>query len=79
MIDFPQVVLPDANPSSWRIFQRDVMRICQYFASQGVKCEPRKLAFDLWTSHGHKTHKEVDPRYLDPEKPEDRKLWEKQK
>jgi RIO kinase 1 len=79
LIDFPQVVLPDANPSSWHIFQRDVARICQYFASQGVRRDARKLASDLWISHGHKIHREVDPKYLDPEKPEDRKVWEKQK
>jgi RIO kinase 1 len=75
LIDFPQVVLPDANPSSWNIFLRDVTRVCQYFSSQGVACDARKLAADLWTSHGHKIVKEVDPRYLDAGKPEDRKIW----
>jgi RIO kinase 1 len=79
LIDFPQVVLPDSNPSSWHIFSRDVTRICQYFSAQGVQCDARKLATDLWTSHGHKIVKEVDPRYLDAEKPEDRRLWNKQK
>lgn len=78
LIDFPQVVIPDANPASWRIFQRDVTRICQYFSSQGVRCDARRLAADLWASHGHSMHKPVDPKYLDPEKPEDRKVWEKQ-
>jgi hypothetical protein len=43
LIDFPQVVLPESNPSSWNIFQRDVIRICQYFSSQGVDCDARKL------------------------------------
>lgn len=75
LIDFPQVVLPDSNPSSWQIFSRDVTRICQYFSAQGVDCDARKLAADLWTSHGHKIVKEVDPRYLDAEKPEDRQVW----
>jgi RIO kinase 1 len=79
LIDFPQVVLPDSNPTSWNIFFRDVTRICQYFSSQGVKCNARQLATSLWTSHGHKVVKEVDPKYLDPERPEDRKVWEKQK
>jgi RIO kinase 1 len=79
LIDFPQVVLPESNPSSWNIFLRDVTRVCQYFASQGVQCEARKLATDLWTAHGHKIVKEVDPKYLDAEKPEDRWLWNKQK
>jgi RIO kinase 1 len=78
LIDFPQVVPPEANPAAWTIFLRDVTRICQYFASQGVKRDARKLAADLWTSHGHRITREIDPRHLDPEKKEDRRLWEKQ-
>jgi len=78
LIDFPQVVLPSSNPSSWNIFLRDVTRICQYFSARGVECDARKLAADLWTSHGHKIVKEVHPRYLDAEKPEDRRVWKKQ-
>ncbi|MEW6404272.1 MAG: RIO1 family regulatory kinase/ATPase [Chloroflexota bacterium] len=78
LIDFPQVVLPESNPASWNIFQRDVARICQFFAAQGVPCDARKLAADLWTSHGHRMFKEVEPRHLDPDKREDRRLWEKQ-
>jgi hypothetical protein len=46
---------------------------------QGVDCDARALAADLWTSHGHKIIKEVDPKYLDAEKPEDRKVWKQQK
>ncbi len=79
LIDFPQVVLPESNPSSWNIFQRDVIRVCQYFSAQGMDCDARKLAVDLWTSHGHKVFKEVDPKFLDPEKPEDRKAWNQRK
>lgn len=79
LIDFPQVVDVGANPSAWVIFLRDVTRVCQYFASQGVKTNARKLAADLWTSHGHKVVQEVHPQYLDAEKKEDRRLWEKQK
>ncbi|MBC7878492.1 MAG: hypothetical protein H7Y59_15080 [Anaerolineales bacterium] len=79
LIDFPQVVIPESNPASWSIFLRDVTRICQYFSTQGVECDAYKIASDLWASHGHKIIKEVDPKYLDSEKPEDRKIWEKQK
>ena len=79
LIDFPQVVHPEMNPSAWAIFQRDVTRVCQYFRSQGVKCDARKLAADLWTAHGHRVVKEIDPGLLDAEDPGDRKLWEKQK
>lgn len=78
-IDFPQVVQPDSNPAAWSIFLRDVTRVCQYFAAQGFQRDARRLAADLWTSHGYHVIKEVDPRDLDPEKKEDRSLWEKQR
>jgi RIO kinase 1 len=79
LIDFPQVVLPESNPASWNIFLRDVTRICQYFSLQGIHCDARKLAADLWTSHGHKIVQEVHPKYLDPDKMEDRQAWKQQK
>lgn len=61
LIDFPQIVIPESNPSAWKIFQRDVMRVCQFFSSQGVECNPQKLAANLWTAHGHKVFKPVEP------------------
>ncbi len=78
LIDFPQIVLPKENPTSWKIFLRDVTRICDYFSSQGVRCDPYKIAGDIWTSHGFNIGKRLDPKYLDPDNPNDRKLWEKQ-
>jgi len=79
LIDFPQVVPPEGNPAAWTIFLRDITRVCQYFTSQGLKCDARKLAADLWTSHGYRVVKEVHPSQLDADDPQDRKLWEKQK
>lgn len=79
LIDFPQVVDPGVNPSAWVIFLRDVTRICQYFASQGLRHKPYKLAAELWTAHGYKVIQEVHPSHLDADNPKDRKLWEKQK
>jgi RIO kinase 1 len=79
LIDFPQVVDPEANPTAWNIFLRDVTRICQYFATQGLKRDARRLAAELWSSYGYKITKEVDPRDLDAENKDDRRLWEKQK
>jgi len=79
LIDFPQIVLPKANPASWKIFLRDVTRICDYFSSQGVHCDAYKIASDIWTARGFHVGKRVDPKYLDPDDPNDRKLWEKQK
>jgi len=78
LIDFPQVVLPDGNPSAWNIFQRDVTRVCDYFSAQGIRCGARKLASDLWTARGYSAAKQIHPKYLDPENPEDRRLWEQQ-
>lgn len=79
LIDFPQVVIPESNPSSWGIFQRDVTRVCQYFTAQGIRTDVKKLAADLWTSHGHRVFEKVHPKFLDAENPADRKRWEKEK
>ena len=48
IIDFPQVVDPQANPDARFIFRRDVERICQYFARYGIQVDGRRLAQDLW-------------------------------
>lgn len=52
LIDFPQVVSPGANPAAFRIFQRDVRRICEYFARQGLDSDAEGLARTLWESQG---------------------------
>ena len=76
LIDFPQIVSPKDNRNSFRIFARDVARLCEYFARQGADSDPARLARDLWTAHGFKTRDEAHPRDLDPENPSDRELWE---
>jgi RIO kinase 1 len=48
LIDFPQVTDSRANPSARVIFQRDVRRICEYFARQGVERDADALARWLW-------------------------------
>jgi RIO kinase 1 len=48
LIDFPQVVDTQSNRSARRIWQRDVQRICDYFAGYGVACHARRIADDLW-------------------------------
>jgi RIO kinase 1 len=78
LIDFPQAVSPDENRNALGIFQRDVQRVCEYFADQGVRCNPRKLAQDLWTAHHHRLQPELDPRWLDEGSPDDRRRWRKQ-
>ena len=79
LIDFPQVVSPESNPSAWAIFLRDVTRTCEYFETQGIGLEPYQLAADLWRSHGYRVRREVHPMYLDADNTDDRRLWEKQK
>lgn len=55
LIDFPQAVNPKQNPNALPIFQRDIRRICAYFASQGVSIskDPTHLADDIWIHHGY--------------------------
>ena len=53
LIDFPQVVSPRVNRHAFRIFERDVKRVCDYFAQQGIKTNPKGLAQELWTSRGY--------------------------
>lgn len=48
LIDFPQVTLSESNHNAYRIFQRDVQRVCEYFAQQGVECDARQLVEKLW-------------------------------
>ena len=78
LIDFPQAIHPDENHNSYRIFQRDVRRVCEYFESQGVKTNWYDLARKLWTGRGSAISPELDPAYLDPENNEDLALWKKQ-
>jgi RIO kinase 1 len=52
LIDFPQVVDLYANRDARQILERDVTRICEYFARQGVSHDPAALADDLWVRYG---------------------------
>jgi RIO kinase 1 len=79
LIDFPQAVSPKDNRNSFRIFARDVTRLCDYFAKQGVDSDPQRLARDLWAAHGFKPREDLHPRDLDPENPHDRQLWEQRR
>lgn len=51
LIDFPQAIHTRDNPEAFAIFQRDVVRLCQYFTRQGVASDPRALAAELWARH----------------------------
>lgn len=75
LIDFPQAIDPAINRNAFSIFARDVRRICEYFAGQGVDSNPKRLAVDLWTKHGYRLMPEVHPELLDGDDEDDRAYW----
>ncbi|HSV85813.1 MAG TPA: RIO1 family regulatory kinase/ATPase [Levilinea sp.] len=79
LIDFPQAIEPQQNPNSFRIFERDVIRICEYFERQGVKANRREIAANMWMDHHYRITPALDPRFLDAESDEDRQLWDQMK
>jgi RIO kinase 1 len=76
MIDFPQAIQPEINRSAFRIFERDVVRVCEYFQRQGVKTQALSLAAKLWEKYNHPTVPQVDPKILGEDEDEERGLWE---
>jgi RIO kinase 1 len=75
LIDFPQVMQPRQNRLAYTVFERDLLRVCEYFIRQGARCAPRRLAAELWTSHGYSLKPDVHPSLLDEEDEADRRLW----
>ena len=55
LIDFPQAINPKKNPNAYPIFQRDVIRICEYFSDQGLDTNPIELADELWAENNYST------------------------
>lgn len=51
LIDFPQVVSVANNSHALGILERDVVRICQYFTTQGVYCKPEQIVKELWSRY----------------------------
>lgn len=78
LIDFPQAIHPDENHNAYRIFARDVEKVCGYFATQGVDADPIGLARGMWQARGRLVETPLDPAYLDPEKEDDRRAWNQQ-
>lgn len=76
LIDFPQAIDPDQNRSAYRIFERDVQRVCEYFRRQRVSCDPRRLAADLWAKHNHRFVPLVDHKALSEDSDDERDIWE---
>ena len=48
IIDLPQAVNPYVNPQAFQMFERDVLRVCQYFARYHINTNPRQLAREMW-------------------------------
>ena len=76
LIDFPQAVHPEINHSAYKIFQRDVVRVCEYFNQQGVRSNPYKLAGDLWQKHNHHFTPQIDHKMLQEDLDDERGLWD---
>jgi RIO kinase 1 len=80
LIDFPQAIAPLENRNAYYIFERDMARICEYFAHQGVRLHgkrpnPCKLAAELWTAYGYHLAPDIHPSLLDVEDARDRQYW----
>jgi len=52
IIDFPQVTDLRTNRQAEQILHRDIRRVCEYFARQGVPSEPDALMARLWDQYG---------------------------
>lgn len=52
VIDFPQVADIAANPNAYALLERDITRVCEYFARQEVESDPAVLMDDLWRRYG---------------------------
>lgn len=48
LIDFPQVSDAHSNKQAYAILERDIVRVCEYFAEQGVECDAQGIMKRLW-------------------------------
>jgi RIO kinase 1 len=75
VIDFPQVISPSHHRSAYQIFSRDITRICDYFAHQGLRSDATRLAACLWKSYGYRLNPKIHPGLLDPNDPASGHYW----
>ncbi len=54
IIDFPQVTNSARNSMASTILRRDVDRVCEYFARQGVRSSPGALHYQMWSRWAEK-------------------------
>ena len=53
LIDFPQVTNLHTNENAYFILSRDIQRTCEYFARQGVPCDPADVMAEFWFRYGY--------------------------
>lgn len=58
VIDFPQVVELSTNTQAYDILARDIERVCQYFAKQGLARDAQSILAKLWRRYGGPTPEE---------------------
>jgi len=51
IIDFPQLVDARANNNALMLLERDIRRVWDFFARNGVEADPVSLASDLWEEY----------------------------
>lgn len=51
VIDFAQAIDPRYNPEVFALLERDIERVCRYFARYGVAADPGALAAELWVRY----------------------------
>jgi RIO kinase 1 len=59
IIDFPQVVNPRRNRSAYALLQRDVERVCAYFARQRASVDAATFTQDVWQRHYGRSRAEL--------------------
>ncbi|MDE3090372.1 MAG: hypothetical protein KGJ80_13405 [Chloroflexota bacterium] len=59
IIDLPQAVDPYVNPRAFQMFERDLLRVCQYFHRYGIDTNPRQLAREMWKRNVKRDTSEV--------------------
>jgi RIO kinase 1 len=59
IIDLPQAVDPYKNPNAFKLFERDVTRVCQYFERYDIGINAVRLTRDLWARHIQRDTTEV--------------------
>ncbi|MCB9449998.1 MAG: hypothetical protein H6672_01075 [Anaerolineaceae bacterium] len=60
LIDFPQVTGCHSNSNAYMILQRDIERICQYFAGQGLERDPATIMNYLWKHYVERRPQDVE-------------------